>query len=586
MKKQNVFTTALLLVLFLTVSLTSSAQELMLKDATMEGFKGVKKMGNDGYYVQFIESIKLLKKEKTIRVALINNNLEAISEFIITLMPSEDIEDVGYNGGNFMIATKHKSKRYRVFRIMDKGGNELAKKTFEDVKARFLKKDISVIPVDASDFLVLNYVKEDQIGYSLERYNNKLDLLYTESNIPDKKMLYPVDYEVAGNILYVMENMTQGTDYFQYSISGFDIVSGKKLFTKSLDDAEAKVNGLATFLRVSEKGDAITGGMYFNGNRIQEANSDGFFGALVDREGNLRMGHKDWKDVKDQIDNAGLGAMWGGKTKTLLQDVVTYEDGTFSIIGENFRRGDADLAGDGNKLMGSVTKIGKMASTEDEIKEEAVTVSDFIIFDFDVTSKFQGIRYVEKPPVVTIIKPTADENDKPTADDWKGMELANVLNNHGYFPYRFTVGKAGKKYMTYYYNYQYDGSEYMYFSDIKSGEQNGERIDISSYRVKTALEFRDAFIQSMPKWLQKAALADFENYDNGFELRGSYDGNDNRARLVNTRIFPSNLDGKVVIYDFVPSEEDMADSEKKKNWISTFSTASNGNFKIWYIDVP
>ena len=558
----------------------------MLKDATMEGFKGVKKMGKEGYYVQFIESVKLLKKEKTIRLALINNNLEIIGQFIITLMPSEDIEDVGYNGGNFLIATKHKSKRYRVFRIMDKAGNELAKKTFEDVKARFLQKDISVIPVDVSDFLILNYVKEDQIGYNLERYNNKLELLYTEVNIPDKKMLYPVDYEVGGNTLFVMENMTQGTDYFQYSVSGFDIPGGKKLFTKILDDEAAKVNGLATFLRVGEKGSAITGGMYFNGNRIQEANSDGFFGATVDREGNLKMGHRDWKDVKDQIDNAGLSAMWGGKTKTLLQDVVTHDDGSFSIIGENFRRGDADLAGDKNKLMGSAMKLGKMATAEDEPSEVAMTISDFIIFDFDVTSKFQGIRYVQKPPVVTIIKPTEDVNDKPTGDDWKGMELANVMNNFGYFPYRFTVSKAGKKFMTYYYNYQYDGTEYMYFADIKSGEQNGDRIDITSYRVKTALQFRDAMVAALPKWLQKAALADYNTYDNGFELRGSYDGKDNRSRLVNTRIFPSNLDGKVVIYDFVPGDEDMADDEKKKNWITTFGKTSNGNFKIWYIGVP
>jgi len=74
--------------------------------------------------------------------------------------------------------------------------------------------------------------------------------------------------------------------------------------------------------------------------------------------------------------------------------------------------------------------------------------------------------------------------------------------------------------------------------------------------------------------------------DNEFIVKKEHDGGDNRAKLLNSRIFESNLEGKIVCWDFEPPQDDLSNDNAKKGWIQQFSDASAGNFKIWYIDVP
>lgn len=559
-------------------------QPTELANVTKQGFKGLKPMDKNGYYIQFIEGSKGYgKKTKTqLHLYVLDNDLKVSADFVMELVGQEKIEDVAYNGGNFLIIIGSAQAKTRTFKLVDKTGAEVAIKKFDGVKPQLLAKPAVILPVGDSDFIVLNYVKEKKVGYSVERYNNKLEMAYSQSQIPDKKKLYPVDSKMSGDRLYILEFLdSDNSDYFEYHIASYDVSNGTQTAKKYLTSADEKKFGFATFLKEGSDGSILTGGMYFDNPRIQKTNSDGFFAARFDKAGDLKFTAVDWETVEKTIKegNSTVG-IWGGKTKTFMHDLTVNADGTITLIGENYRRGDADLAGGKSKGLGIAMKV----AGGDDDSDEAVTCAEFVLMDFDAQGNFVTCRKIDKPNAVTVVKTTQDTEDLPYIGQRKGLNLANILNNNGYLPYRFVVSNGSKSYIAFWQRYDPLIVEKLYFTPLGATKMDTTSIEVTGAELKAQQEFQKkamAKLGGLGRLAKKAGDVTGSNYENYFELRGSHDPFDYRAKAVNTRVIPANVTGKIVIYDFIP---DPPDPNEKKSFWSVQDT--NGSLKVWHIDVP
>ena len=571
------------------IGISLSAQSIQIDDATRDGFDGLRRLNDDGYYIQFATEWTdgLKKGSAKVRIIMLDNDLEVTGDVLIPTRSNGKIEDVAFNGENFMVILSNKNKGIRRFMIVDKEGTIVAENTLEKVKSRLLEKPASILPV-GDDFIVINFIKEKKVGYSISRYNSRLELQYTKEQIPDKKKLYPTDFFVDGDRLSVLEFLTPDfSDYFEYHVASFDLNSGEQIFKQRLQKSGAKASGYATFIRNGGDGKVMTGGMYFDGQRVQEANSDGFFAAVIDKNGDTNFSFTDWEKVKEQLKDKGSGLLSGGKTKTFMHDIAVNEDGSFTLIGETYRKGDADMAG--NKSTGA--KFGKMAAkmaiTKGAEEEEvAVTVSGFALMNFDSKGEFTSIEKIMERPTITIIKSSTDPDDLPHIGQRKGLNMANILNNNGYFPYRFVAEKGDSKYIVSVASYKSVPMERLYFTKLNSTELDTSSVNVTSSDLQLILDLKNKMmgkLGGLGKLAKKAQSVGGGEDRNDFELRGSHDPFDYRSKASNTRLIQSNIQGKVLIYDFVPIPEE---GEKKKGFFGQLSANMRGSLKIRYVDLP
>jgi len=564
-----------------------SSQSILLENVTRQGFKGLRKMNDDGYYVQCIESTKGKGKnaKNLLHLYALNNDLKVTTDFTIELSTTEKVEDVAFNNDRFMIISSSVAEKKRTFKIVDKAGIEMAKKDFEKVNARLFAKPAVIIPTE-SDFLVINYVREKKVGYSVERFNSGLEEVFSKIVIPEKKKLYPVDYAISGDKLYVLEyHDADMNDTFEYTIASYNISNGEGTEPISLVSSDSKAYGFATFIKPAKEGGVVTGGMYFNGPRTQESNSDGFFAAVIRPDKSLQFSYVDWKDATAKLKDQSTAAFWGGKTKTFMHDLTVNSNGSITLIGENYRRGDADLAGGKSKsALGLASKVGKVTGQVDDDGEIALTASEFTLMDFDANGNFIGIRKVDKPNAVTIVKNTTDPNDPPFVGQRKGLNLANILNNNGFMPYRF-VAQGNTPYLVYWQRYDPIIKELVYFTPINAEKMDTTSVEVTGSELRLAQEMQNKLLGKMGgfgKLVKKTGEVTGSSYENTFELRGSHDPFDYRGKDLNSRIIPANVSGKVVIYDFEP----QLDEDEKKSFSTKMMETAAGNLKIWYIDLP
>ncbi|MGV3539159.1 MAG: DUF6770 family protein, partial [Rufibacter sp.] len=526
--------------------------------------------------------------KQSMHLYILGNALNITSDFVLEIAPSETLEDVAYSGGNFMVIYSNPYARTRTMKVLDKQGKEISSKLFEKLAYRTAAKPSVILPVGTADFIVINYVKEKKIGYSVERYNEKLEPVYSQVQIPEKKKLYPVDYTLSGDRLYVLEYVdADASDYFEYNLACFDLATGQLVKKQELKSADGKAYGFATFVRPAANGGVVTGGMYFDGPRVQMSNSDGFFAAQMKADGQMDLSYTSWNQVKSQVKDKTTAAFWGGKTKTFMHDLVVNKDGSYTLIGENYRRGDADLAGEQSKSGSAIAaKVMKSASLggNEEPSEEAVTVSEFVLIDFNAQNTFTSIRKIDKPNAVTVVKASKETGDLPYVGQMKGLNLANILNNYGYFPYRFTAQGTTRPYLTYWQKYDPLRKELLYFTPLDAQQTDTVSVEVTSADLQQFQDLENAVtskLGALGRLSKKLEAINGDDHRNYFEVRGSHDPYDYRAKDLHSRIMAGNVPGKVLVYDFVPEP-----STEKKSFLAQLTDTTPGTLKVWYVDIP
>jgi len=144
-------------------------------------------------------------------------------------------------------------------------------------------------------------VKDKKVGYSIIRMTSSLEEKYKTEIFPEKKKLYPVDFLVSDDKLYVLEFRTPDyTDYFEYHVASFNLDTGELIGRNQLQNKDGEYSVFATFLKLNNNKEVITGGMYFKGNRTKAANSNGFFTSIIDGSSKIKSSYISWKSVQDK----------------------------------------------------------------------------------------------------------------------------------------------------------------------------------------------------------------------------------------------------------------------------------------------
>jgi len=581
------------IIMVLTLALSvfyADAQTAEIKNVTKLGFNGLNRIDDNGYYVQYIEGQEGWKKDATkfMHLYMINNDLSIKTDFTFELKRDEKIEDVSINGESIFIITSNSRLRNRIFRILDASGQIKSEKVFEKVKYSLLKKPAIILPVENENFVVINFVKEKKVGYNISLLNNLLEEQYSSNQIPEKKKLYPVDFLMDNGKLYILEFLTPSmSDYFEYHIAVFNANSGELISKNQLRNEAENNSGFATFIKKNPQGGLITGGMYFKGNRTKNANSDGFFAAKVDTEGDFSFNTTTWKTVMESLKDESTNAFWGGKTKVFMQDLSINPDGSFVLIGENYRKGSSDLAGGKSQTtMGKVNRIAKMSGTVEDDSETALTVSEYAVFEFDKDANFVSANKFEKPFSVTIVK--TDPENPPYSGQMKGLNLANILNNYGYFPYRFVASVDNQQYLISQFTFEKKKEELIGFTPLFGENHQTTTMDITSGEFKVRLAQENKAMESLGGLGRLAKKADKmdnainqnEN-ENQITILKSHDPYDYRAKNTVRRVVPANIGGKVLVYDFIPDAELVENGTYKYNF-----SRIPGVLKLTYIDIP
>ena len=286
--------------------------------------------------------------------------------------------------------------------------------------------------------------REKKVGFEVARMDKDLNVKWTKSFFPEKGNLSVEDSRMKfGNHLYILTKWKEtmmGAKH-TYAVQSMNLENGDVLYTTEIKDEDD--GGFPSFIRVNEDGSVVTGGMYFKNGKYDEKNSDGLFFTVLNADGKItKMSKTTWKKVKDQIKGDFSSALFGGKTKVLVEDLVQKKDGGYVVISETFRKGAADETG-----AGAVTKLGKLggmgggSSSNSNPDDKGFTVMDFAMFNFDANGELTGIDKIEKPTKEAIIKGSlADES---------GLALAQNLHKRKFFSYRNTIEVNGKQYIMY-----------------------------------------------------------------------------------------------------------------------------------------
>jgi len=371
---------------------------------------------------------------------LYDKELKEIKTVTLELTKFSELASYAFTGKHFLFIFVDAMKKNRTMVTMDAAGNVIQRKSEEDVRrALLIPENFPVIHVlNDSEFLLIRPMREKKFGYDIERLDKDLVSKWVKSHIPDDGILKAQDSKVENGRLYLLreKNPNRTSDNFTYSVQCFDLSSGEQIYSTDLLSEEA--GGAPSFIRVSPSGEVATGGMYFKGAKYDDKNSDGLFFALLSPTGAVTQFSKNtWSSLKDQISGEFSSALIGGKTKIMVEDVITKKDGTYMVIAEQFKKANnASMTS-----VGAATGLGGSSSSGAAGSEVGFTVLDFVFFNFDKSGKLTSIDVVGKE--------SKEARVSGSVATEKGLAVAQYMKAEGFFGYKGVIENNGQQMIFY-----------------------------------------------------------------------------------------------------------------------------------------
>ena len=405
-----------LLFFFFFISFILTAQETVISDVQLRSFSGLVESG-DNYLFFSRKGSNETKGESDFALTFMDENLNVINDKTFSLSKYSDLAGGGINSTNVLMIFYDMMKRNVIFNMLDGEGNIVTSKNEEKVKRAFLMPEYYPNVFTHDDkFLVVRATREGKIGYSLTLLDNELNEVYKSTFAPEKKKMDVLDVHYLNGKIYLLRQTAAGKK-FSNEIVCHDASNGDELYVYNLYDGEK--SGYPTFLRVNPDEKIYTAGMYFEGEKTSNTDSDGFFYLSLDPEGNsVDYETHDWDEVRKFTKEKGTSVIWGGKSKMMVHDIVLKPDNSLSIIAEGFRKQNKKGVKDTWKY----------------------TLGDLSIFDFNSEGYFEEARKIIKPDQVLTVK-----SETPP----KGLKMAMELKKNGYFPYKYHIEYNGKFYLVF-----------------------------------------------------------------------------------------------------------------------------------------
>jgi len=419
----------------------ANSQTVTLNNVSSKGFDGVKSIPGKIYYTFYFGEKSETKGMGNFILELYDMDLKKINTATIELSKNSKLAGSCFSGQYFLFVFTDMNDKKLTMVTLDETGKVIQKKEQDDVKRALLSPDnyANLLAADNDEFIVIRPLKEKKLGYAIERMDKDLNTKWSNEFAPEKGEYDALTSKFSNGKIFVLRHnkLSAMGNGFENTVFCYDGATGTEVYNYKIYDGE--VSGFPSVIDVDDQGNLFTGGMYFKGTKFDETNSDGLFFLSLDAKGNkVAYSATPWKTVADKIKGDNTSALFGGKTKVLVENIIPKKDGSYTIIAETFRKSNNSAMTGGS--MGMLGLASKSPTTSEPHESQiGFTIMDFVLFNFDKSGALADITKINKPDKGIIITGKATE--------YNGLKLALFMNKSKMFCYRYILEYNDKQYI-------------------------------------------------------------------------------------------------------------------------------------------
>lgn len=417
----------LLIGLSLFATTLLSAQQVQIDGIRPKEFRGVSSIKDKGYYTYYVN-------EKTghgmieFALELYDLDLNVIKKTTVEVTKNSELTGGEFNGSDFLFVFNDLSKKTNTLVTVDEQGN-IIKKKVEPVKKIASVGTTAIYPaMDGSGFYMTQAVKEKKWGFEVTKYDRDLKEMWSKTTTVEKGMVTVASAQSGpGKLMLIsMERPGMMSAKIFGKVVSLNGSTGEKEYEYDLFDG--KQTNLPSSFLIEADGSVATAGMYYEGEKMDGANSDGIFFLRLDPSGK-QIAYKsiDWDNgIQAALKATKRKFSIGSKPKVLFHEIIKEPSGNYQVISETFRKAIGAL--------GALSMLGGGGNAP----PMRFTVMDYIIFNFNPQGEPLDLMKIEKP------YKTLDVDGTVAAQD--GITLASYLKRWKMFTYEFqTVLPSGKQ---------------------------------------------------------------------------------------------------------------------------------------------
>jgi hypothetical protein len=417
---------------FIAATSAVNGQSVEIRDVRKNEFRGVYPIVNNmtketqGYYTFYVNE-KIGGGMINFIIAIYDMNLKLIKQTPITITKHSSVDGSEYNGEDFLFVFNDIQKKTITYVTVDTKGEIIKRKDIIEEKRYAATAD--VYPSSNSGFYIVKPIKEKKWGYSVERVDRNLTTQWEKRFMPEKGFVTVDAVESDKDKIIVVQNVRPSvmSSKAKAEFVCLSDATGDQLFNYSLFDGEVTAQPSA-FLIDKDK-NIVTGGMYFEGEKLDATNSDGIFFLKLSPTGEKITYNKiDWDNgIQQVLQKSKKGITIGSKPKVYFQDIVQGADGGYHVISETFQK-NIQLVSIPLKDMITGRFMGCIGCNNDS-KPVTFEIMDFMFFNFDKQGQLSDLNLIEKEHTkVSVYYPY---------NGYRGLAMAKVVDKFGWFNYGF-----------------------------------------------------------------------------------------------------------------------------------------------------
>lgn len=442
----------------------SFGQTAEVRDVRKKEFRGVYPILNKqtnqpkGYYTFYVNE-KAGDGMVNFVIAIFDLDLKLIKQTPITISKRSEVDGSEFNGEDFMFIFNDVSKKKLTYVTVDSKGDIIKTKGIEEKKMATTTAD--VYPSNTGGFFVVKPIKEKKYGYSVEKVDRNLNTLWEKRFVPEKGFIGVEAIESGGDRIVIIQLVkpTITSKKAKADIVCLNDKSGETLYTYPLFDGVSTC--VPSSFLIDDQKNIVTGGMFFEGEKMDAVNSDGIFFLKLSPDGQKMMYSKTGWDagIQEVLKKAKKGVAISSKPKVYFQDIIQGKDGGYQVISEAFQK-NMQLVSSALKDVVTGRYIGWI--NYDDSKPVTFEIMDFLIFNFDKEGKMTNLNLIEKDHTkISVYYPY---------NGYAGLAMAKKVDAFGWFNYGFTTKLEGSNDDVLISSNFAIGTPYIGINTIKAGE--------------------------------------------------------------------------------------------------------------------
>lgn len=470
---------SILLLGLLFLALASTAQTVTIPGVKGRFYNGVHSIEDKGFYTIYLGE-KLKKGMREYVLEIYDLDLNSINKTKVVVNKADVLVGSEFNGKFFFFAFNNYSKKTNSYFIFDAQGKEVKKETIP-VKRLASVGSAGIYPArDGSGFYITSIVKEKKWGYRIRKMDNNAQVKWDKTFTRPKGLASIATAESSNGRLTIITNERPSLMAYRKAMRfmiSIDDNTGDELYKIPLFDGTT--TAIPSSLFVEADGTTVSCGMYYNGEKVKEKNSDGIFFLKLAPDGTeVARNYIDWDNgIQEALAATSRKFSIGSKPKVLFHEIIPEPGGGYQVISETFR-----------KTVKAGTVMAMMANNN-EPPPMGFTVMDYIIFNYDNMGNPVDINKIEKPYKSIMVDGRVAQMG--------GVALAARLKQMRVFTYEFSTTLEGSdQRVIVFTNFEEaglgKGKPYIGISTITPGEESKTRkIPVSKKHTAKATGAKD-----------------------------------------------------------------------------------------------